>query len=92
MIHIEPGDLAILQKILSKFNYTFYAYGSRVKGTHRKFSDLDLCIREPISDLDMFYLKEAFTESDLPFKVDVRRWNDMSKDFQAIIQGDLIKL
>ena len=92
MIHIDSEDFTILQNLLNKFNYTFYAYGSRVKGTHRKFSDLDLCIMEPISDLELFYLKEAFTESDLPFKVDVRRWIDMSKDFQTIIQGDLEKV
>lgn len=91
MIHIDSDDLIILHSILDKYKYTFYAYGSRVKGTHRKFSDLDLCIMEPISDLDMFYLKEAFEESDLPFKIDVRRWNDMSEDFQAIIQDDLVK-
>ena len=72
MIHLAPEDLVILQNILRKFKYTFYAYGSRIKGTHKKFSDLDLCIMEPISDLDLFYLKEALSESDLPFKVDVR--------------------
>lgn len=92
MIHIDPDDLTILHNILGQFNYTCYAYGSRVKGTHRKFSDLDLCIREPVSDLEIFYLKEAFEESNLPFKVDIRRWSDMSKDFQTIIQGDLVKI
>jgi predicted nucleotidyltransferase len=92
MIHIEPEDLTILRNILDKFKYTYCAYGSRVKGTHRKFSDLDLCIMEPISDLDMFYLKEALEESNLPFKVDIRRWDEMSKDFQKIIEGDLIKI
>lgn len=92
MIHIDPTDQIILRSILDKYKHTFYAYGSRVKGTHRKFSDLDVCITDPISDLDMFYLKEAFEESDLPFKVDVRRWHDMSKDFQTIIQDDLVKL
>ena len=92
MIHIDPEDGAILRSILDKFQHEYYAYGSRAKGTHRKFSDLDMCIMDPISDLDMFYLKEAFEESGLPFKVDVRRWDDMSKDFQTIIQGDLVQL
>jgi len=92
MLHIDSEDFEILRAVLSKFNYTFYVYGSRSKGTQKKFSDLDLCIMDPISDLNMFYLKEALEESDLPFKVDVRRFNDMSKDFQTIIQKDLIKL
>lgn len=92
MLHIDPEDLILLRNILDKFEYTFFAYGSRVKGTQKKFSDLDLCIMEPISDLEMFYIKEAFENSDLPFKVDIKRWDDMSKDFQAIIQRDLIEM
>jgi predicted nucleotidyltransferase len=92
MIHIDPADLTVLRSILNIFKYTFYAYGSRVKGTHRKFSDLDLCVMEPLSDLEMFYLEEAFEESNLPFKVDVRRWSDMSKNFRTIVQDDLVKL
>ncbi|WP_341748839.1 nucleotidyltransferase domain-containing protein [Candidatus Tisiphia endosymbiont of Sialis lutaria] len=35
---------------LKKYPYIFKAYGSRVKGRHRKFSDLDLCIMEAVSD------------------------------------------
>jgi predicted nucleotidyltransferase len=92
MIHINPQDMALLRNIINKFPYTFYAYGSRVKGTHQKFSDLDLCIAEAISDLDMFYLKEALEESDLPFKVDIQRLPGMSADFKKIIEKDLIKL
>lgn len=92
MLHIDPEDLILLRNILDKFEYIFFAYGSRVKGTQKKFSDLDLCIMEPISDLEMFYIKEALENSDLPFKVDIKRWDDMSKDFQAIIQRDLIEM
>ncbi|CAG8852651.1 40015_t:CDS:1, partial [Gigaspora margarita] len=43
----------ILKKILSKYPYQFYAYGSRVKGTARKFSDLDLCYQEQIPTRDI---------------------------------------
>ena len=48
MIQIENRHQVILWQILSKYPYQFYAYGSRVKGTARKFSDLDLCYQAEI--------------------------------------------
>jgi predicted nucleotidyltransferase len=45
---MEERHLEIVQDILNKYPYTFYAFGSRVKGTHKRFSDLDLCIKDPI--------------------------------------------
>ena len=48
MIQIENRHLEILRSILSKYPYKFYAYGSRVKGTAKKYSDLDLCYQEEI--------------------------------------------
>ena len=92
MLHIDPENLAIVLDIPGRFNYTFYAYGSRVKGTQKKFSDLDLCIMESLSDLDLFSLREALENSNLPFKVDIRRFSDMSNDFQKIIQKDLVEI
>ena len=49
------------------------AFGSRVWGKPRPFSDLDLALNgdDPI-ELSLFAdLRDAFCESDLPFKVDV---------------------
>lgn len=92
MIHLNPKDHKIIQDILHKYPYQFYAYGSRVQGAHKKFSDLDICIMDDISDLDMFYIKDDFEASNLPFKIDLKRWSDMSKDFQSIIQPDLVLL
>jgi predicted nucleotidyltransferase len=71
MIQIEPQDYQILQKILSKYPYRFYAYGSRTKGTARKFSDLDLCYLENIPDEMICQIKEELEESDLPFIVEL---------------------
>ena len=53
-------------------NTTAWAYGSRVKWTSRPQSDLDLVVfptpgqRGRVGDL-----REAFDESDLPFRVDL---------------------
>ncbi len=66
-----------------------WAYGSRVKWTSRPQSDLDLVVfsvpeqRRQVSDL-----REAFEESDLPFRVDVLVWEKMPKSFREEIEEE----
>ncbi|WP_341751826.1 nucleotidyltransferase domain-containing protein [Candidatus Tisiphia endosymbiont of Piscicola geometra] len=93
MINLEQKDFLLLKSILKKYPYTFQAYGSRVKGSHRKFFDLDLCVMELISDEELLNLQEELEESNLPIKVDVKRWLvDMNEDFRSLIEKDLIHL
>lgn len=89
MIHIEPSHREILLKLSNKYGVSFFAFGSRVKGTHRKFSDLDICIKTLISDAQLSHLEEDLEESDLPFKVDVVLWDRCSEDFKNNIANDL---
>lgn len=76
--------------ILSRYPYAFYAYGSRVKGSARRFSDLDLCFMDPIPGNIQAHIDEDFEESDLPFKVDILDWNLMDAHFQDMIKKDLV--
>jgi uncharacterized protein len=71
MLQLEPKHYQIVQQILSKYPYHFYAYGSRVKGTARQFSDLDICYQESIPDAMASRIEEEFKESDLPFIVEL---------------------
>ena len=71
MLQLEEKDYQILQQILSKYPYQFYAYGSRVKGTARKFSDLDVCYQEEIPISVISQIREELEESDLPFMVEL---------------------
>jgi predicted nucleotidyltransferase len=48
MIFLEKKHFEIIKNILDNYPYDFYVFGSRVKGTHRKLSDLDLCIKTSI--------------------------------------------
>ena len=65
------------------------AFGSRVNGKAKKFSDLDIVIMSetPISSVKMASLKDAFSESNLPFRVDVLDWSDTSDGFRKIISN-----
>jgi predicted nucleotidyltransferase len=90
LIEIAEDDLEIFKTIISTLPYTIYAYGSRVKNRSKKFSDIDLCIIENITDLEMSDIKEIFEESNLAMKVDIKRSSDMSVDFFNIIKNDLV--
>ena len=83
-------DKKILTQILSKYPYQFYAYGSRVKGTNRKFSDLDVCYQEEIPSYKLVEIEEELENSDLSFIVELVSWNHMRPAFQKVIQKDLV--
>lgn len=86
---LEEQDAALIRQILSQHvpGLPVFAFGSRVTGKARKFSDLDLYIKTgnklPSQIIDD--LKDAFSESDLPIRVDVLDWHAVSPEFQKII-------
>ena len=71
MLQLENKHQKIVSEILRKYPCHFFAYGSRVKGTARQLSDLDLCYQENLSDALVFQIEEEFKESDLPFVVEL---------------------
>ena len=89
---LSSSDEMLFREILNAIPYSISAFGSRVKGNYKKFSDIDLCIMENVDDLTLFNIKEQFSDSDLPMKVDIKRWGDINPEFQALIQADLQKL
>jgi len=70
-LQLEERHHKIIQQILDKYPYNFYAYGSRVKGTARKYSDLDICYQEEVPLSIISQIREQFTESNLPFEVEL---------------------
>jgi len=89
MVQIENKDYQELKRILGNYSYQFYAYGSRAKGTARKFSDLDLCYQEEIPSEIVYKIKEELEESNLPFFVELVSWQRMKPSFQEVIKKDL---
>lgn len=66
-----------------------HAFGSRVQGNAKPFSDLDLAVmgEAPLDFRQLSALKDAFSDSNLPFRVDVVDWAATSKAFQGIIEA-----
>ena len=71
MLQIKSRHYGIIQQILSKYPYQFYAYGSRVKNQAKEYSDLDLCYYEEVPWRIISQIHGELEESDLPFKADL---------------------
>lgn len=70
-----------------------WIYGSRVKGSHRPNSDLDLVVfADPTQRLAVGNLEEAFEESDLLFIVDLHVWSDLPTSFHNEIEREYIDI
>lgn len=63
------------------------AFGSRAGGPCRPYSDLDLVImgEQPVTLDVIAALREAFSESDLPWKVDLLDWASASEEFRGVV-------
>ena len=80
-LQLTPAHLAEVCRLIVAHlpHEEVWAYGSRVTGTGHATSDLDLVVRHP-ADLKtrqgtaFWELKEAFSESNLPFLVDLLDW------------------
>lgn len=94
ILDVSAEDLKIIRQILADCipNHTVWAFGSRVKGTARKFSDLDLAVinQSPLDFPTFAELKERFSESTLPFKVDVIDWANTDENFKKIIEENYL--
>ena len=92
MIYMESRHLEIVKSILQKYPYTFYAFGSRAKGTEKRLSDLDICFVDEIPGNILSHIREDFEESNLPFTVDLVNLNTCDEKFRLHIEPDLVLL
>lgn len=87
---ITAEELRLLQSILKHYapDFKVWAFGSRVTGTYKPYSDLDLALvgDEPISIETRAALSDALSNSALPYKVDIVDWASTSAAFKEIIE------
>jgi type I restriction enzyme S subunit len=90
MIDLAPHHLETVRQILKDHvpECEVRAFGSRVDWTAKDYSDLDLAVvgSGTLKTGVLGRLKEAFEESDLPFRVDVLDWHATSPSFQKVIE------
>jgi predicted nucleotidyltransferase len=71
-----------------------WVFGSRATGRARRYSDLDLAIdagRRLALD-EIARLNEAFSDSDLPYRVDFVDWHDIDDRWRRMIAAERIAL
>ena len=90
MIDLSPDLKKQVTSILEQYvpNAEVWAFGSRVNGTARDHSDLDLVVidEQKIPQKKYYQLQEAFQESELPIRVDVLDWHRITPEFQQNIR------
>jgi type I restriction enzyme S subunit len=93
-IDISPEQWQIVRDILQKHipQHEVWAFGSRAKGTAKPYSDLDLAVISPLSTVLAAALADDFSESDLPWKVDLVDWVTTSDAFRQIIARQKVVL
>ena len=79
--------LALLARHLP--DTTVWVYGSRVQWNARSQSDLDMVVfATPEQNGRVSALREAFEESNLPFRVDLFVWDNVPEQFRKHIEAE----
>lgn len=90
MIDLDERHLSLVREILARHlpGCEVRMFGSRVRGTARAYSDIDLVVMgsQAVPESVMSNLRDAFAESDLPYRVDLIDWNQITPEFRKIIE------
>ena len=94
LIDIHPDHWDIVRRILQKHvpHYSVWAFGSRAKWTAKSYSDLDLAIitDKPLTLDVSASLSDDFSESGLPWKVDIVDWATTRGSFRKMIEREKV--
>lgn len=86
---LDDQQLGIVWKVLQAHlpGVPVWVFGSRARGQAKPFSDLDLALmtEQPLAWDQLADLQEAFSTSDLPFRVDLVDWASAQAGFKSVI-------
>ncbi len=95
MIDLEDKYIDFIKKTISRYlnNCEIFLYGSRVKGTARKYSDVDIAIlSDSLTEKIKLKIISEFENSTFPYNIDIIDLKTISNDFMKQINNSLIKL
>jgi len=90
---ITSAQRGMLADLLRQYipGVAVWAYGSRVKGSARKNSDLDMVVfSTPEQRSAVSELKDALDECNLPFLVDLHVWDEIPERFREIVRKEYV--
>lgn len=95
-VDLAPEHLQTVRSILQQFipEETVAVFGSRAQGRAKPTSDLDLVIMNdmPLASGKLSALRDAFSGSHLPMKVDIVEWANTEESFRKIIEENNVKM
>ncbi len=87
--------LEVLHQNIPQKDAKFYVFGSRAKGTYKEYSDIDIAVQLPEEKLSADILGKIlleFSDSTLPYEVDVIDLNAIDEKFKELILDSLVEL
>lgn len=92
-LFVKSQHLKMLTDIFNTYcpQAEIWAYGSRVNGDAHEGSDLDLVVKSFNADnKHVWHLKEMFSESDIPFLIDIVEYDSVPESFQKEIEKNYV--
>ena len=90
-LQLSEEELQIVHSILQSLvsDREVWVFGSRATAKYKPYSDLDLVVmgEEALPLATTADLREAFSNSDLKFKVDLVVWSELTENFKQIIRN-----
>jgi uncharacterized protein len=96
-MQIDAITLQVITKSASNVlsgDFELYLFGSRARGTARKYSDVDVAIktRSPVSVSNILKISSDIEDSQIAYKVDVVDYGRANTELKINIDRDGVKL
>ena len=95
MIDLDKKYADYIKNIIAQNldNYKLYIFCSRVKGSAKKYSDIDIAIASnELTSQIKSKLEFIFENSTIPYKIDIIDLNNITEKFKSLIEQDLVEL
>jgi uncharacterized protein len=70
-----------------------FVFGSRARGDHKPFSDLDVLLKcKESHEVLLSEVREFFEESNIPIKIDIVRDQDLAQSYRTNVDKDLVQI
>lgn len=93
---LSEDQIHFIVKTIRKFfpMTRILAFGSRVSGIPKKYSDFDICLDDgcPLDLSQLALMSEVFEDSDLPIKIDISDYRRITGDFRNIVEKKAVTL
>ncbi len=90
---LDKKYIDFVRSVICKYldNADIYIFGSRAKNEYKEYSDIDIVIDggAPLDKEKLLNINIELTESNIPYKVDVIDFFDITESFKNFIKDDM---